>query len=148
MNAVNASQRVAVVGHIEPDAYAAAAYETDVVDMSKFERLVAFVQAGTLGTSATLDFKLQGATTSGGSYADISGAAITQLTQAGTDSDKVAVLELKAESIASTGYRYVKGVLTVGTATSDCGAILLGFDAKYNPASDHNLAEVDEIVVV
>ncbi len=138
------SEKVAVVATIDPDVYTANAYDSDYVDMSKFESLQAIVMAGTLGTNATLDFKLQSATAATGG-ADISGKSITQLTEAGSDSDKQAVINLRAEELTE-GHRYVKAVMTVGTATSDAGAIILGFNPKNAPASDNDLASVDEIV--
>jgi hypothetical protein len=138
------SEQWAVVGVIDPDANTAAAYDSDEVDMSLWSRLVAVVQAGTLGSSATLDFKLQDSTSSGGSFSDISGKAITQLTQAGTDADKQAIINLRFDELQEDG-RYVKAVMTVGTATSDCSAILMGLP-RYYPASDNDISSVDEIV--
>lgn len=138
------SEAVAVVATVDPDVYTAAAYDTDYVDMSKFDAIQAIVMAGTLGTNATLNFKLQSATAATGG-ADITGKAITALTEAGADSDKQAVINLRAEELPE-GHRYVKAVMTVGTATSDAGAIVLGFYPKNAPASDSDLASVDEIV--
>jgi hypothetical protein len=142
------SEELAIVGTIDPDAYAANSYETDVIALENGRRVVFVVMAGDLGSSATLDFKVQGATSSGGSYADISGASITQLTQAGSDSDKQVVLEISNEYIENLGlgYTHIKGVMTVGTATSDCGAIALQGRLRYKPASDFDLSSVDEIV--
>lgn len=140
-----ASEYAAVIGVIDPDANTAAAYDSDEIDMSKFDNIQAIVLAGALGSSATLDFKLQSATTSGGSFSDITGKAITQLTQAGSDSDKQAVINLRAEELTE-GHRYVKAVMTVGTATSDSAAIVLGQCARHAPASDNDIASVDEIV--
>lgn len=140
-----ASEYAAVIGVIDPDANTAAAYDSDEIDMSKFQNIQAIVMAGTLGSSATLDFKLQSATSSGGSFSDITGKAITQLTQAGSDADKQAVINLRAGELTE-GHRYVKAVMTVGTATSDCAAIVLGQCARHAPASDNDLASVDEIV--
>tara|TARA_R110000824_G_scaffold89623_8_gene219579 strand:+ start:150 stop:593 length:444 start_codon:yes stop_codon:yes gene_type:complete len=139
------TERAAIVGVIDPDIHTAAAYDSDEVDMSLWGSIQATVMAGTLGSSATLDFKLQSATSSGGSFSDVTGKAITQLTQAGTDSDKQAVINLRGDELTA-GHRYVKAVMTVGTATSDGGAIILGFDARHAPASDNDLASVDEIV--
>lgn len=152
MNSVNLSERVAVVGYIAPDAYAAGTVLTNAIDMSKQERILAVVQAGDLGTNATLDFKFTGSDTSGGTYADITGAAITQLTQAGTDSNKTVLLELKAESLAGTTVKFVKGSLTIATATSDAGVVVIGGDFKHDPASNNDIGAgtegaVDEIVV-
>lgn len=145
------SEQVAVLACIDPDAYTAAAYSTGWVDMSLWTRLQAVIMAGDLGSSATLDAKLTvGTTSSGGTTADISGAAITQLTQAGTDSNKQAIINLDVGQLAHThvNYRYIRLTMTVGTATSDAGALLLGFGPKYAPASDNDSTAVDEIVSV
>lgn len=133
----------AVVDVIDPDANAAGTITGAAVDMSKYERVTFYVMAGTLGSSATLDFKVQAATTSGGSYADVTGAAITQLTDAGTDSDKQAILEVKADHIGE-GNRFIKGLLITAVATSDSGMIAIGSFARNNPPSD--IASVDEVV--
>ncbi len=140
------SEAVAVVACIDPDAYGTGAQTSDWIDMSKFERVLFIVQAGTLGSSATLDFKVQqSAADSGTNPADISGKAITQLTEAGTDSDKQALVEVRADELTA-GYRYIAGVLTVGTATSDAGVLAIASEPNYGPAYDYDLASVDEIV--
>jgi hypothetical protein len=77
----------------------------------------------------------------------ISGAAITQLTDAGTDSDKQAVVVVKQPDL-TVGYRYIRATMTVGTATSDSGALGLGMYPTFGPASDYDLASVDEIVAL
>ena len=141
------SESVAVAGTIDPDAYTASAYTSDWVSMADFERIMAIVMAGTLGSSATLDAKLQEATDSSGTSAqDLTGKAITQLTQAGTDdSDKQAVINCKSSEL-SAGFTHVALVMTVGTATSDAGAVILGGNAPEKPASNNDLASVVEIV--
>ena len=67
------SEQLAVVACIDPDAYTTGAATSDEIDMRYHDRVVFIVMAGTLGSSATLDFKLQGCATSGGSFSDISG---------------------------------------------------------------------------
>lgn len=148
MNA-KASEQVAVVATIDPDAYTAAAYTSDYVSMADFESIMAVVMAGTLGTNATVDAKLVQATdASGTGVKDISGKAITQITQAGTDqSDTQAVVGCRAEDLdVDNGFTHVAVVVTVGTATSDAGAIVLGANPRYAPASGADLASVGEIV--
>lgn len=143
------SEMCAIVGTIDPDAYGTGEELSDTVDMSKWGKLKAVVMVGTLGSSATIDAKLTQATASDGTTGlkDITNAAITQLTQAGSDSDKQVVIEISAEDLdTDNGYRYATLSVTVGTATSDAGAILLGFEPRYAPASDNDLASVDEIV--
>lgn len=139
---------VAVVGSIDPDAHTAATYLSDAINCADFAQLLAIIQAGTLGASATVDFKLTASATSGGTYTDVSNALITQLTKAGSDDGKMAMISLNIEKILASGKQYVKASMTVGTATSDCSAIILGFRPHYAPANDHDIADVDEIVVV
>lgn len=142
------SDRAAVVGVIDPDAYTANTYTTGWIAMADFERIMAIVMAGDLGTSATVDAKIEQATDGSGTGAkDVSGKAITQLTQAGTDSNKQAIINMRAEELdVANGFTHVRLSMTVATATSDAGAIVLGFDAREMPASDNDLSSVDEIV--
>ena len=84
------SQQAAVVGIIDPDAYAAAAYNTVWISMADWGAVQAIVMAGTLGASATLDAKLEQAQDAVGTGAkDITGKAITQLTKAAADDDNL-----------------------------------------------------------
>lgn len=142
------SERVAITGTIDPDVTVASTVVSDYMDMSKFHRCMAVIMAGTLGSSATLDAKLVQATTSAGAGSkDITGKSITQLTQAGTDSDKQAVINLDAAELdLDNAFDFVAISLTVAVATSDVGALLLGLDPRNAPASDFDLASVDEIV--
>lgn len=147
-NTYKPSERIAVVGVIDPDANAAGTYVTGWVPASRFFSYMVLVMAGTLGASATLDAKIEQATDADGADAkDITGAAITQLTQAGSDSDKQAIINLRTEKLdVDGGFGYIRLSMTVGTATSDCGAVLLGVDGRNEPASDFDTSTVDEIV--
>lgn len=140
------SDRAVIVGVIDPDAYAASTVATGWIDMAKYKSLMAVVMAGDLGASATLNAKLRQATDSTGTGAkDIAGKAITQLTQAGTDSNKQAVINLRDDELdQENGFTHVSLSMTIAEATSDAGAIVLGFDSPYQPAAD--LTSVDEIV--
>jgi len=142
------SEMAAIVGAIDPDVNTAATYLSDAIDMSKFEAIMGIIMMGTLGASATIDAKFVQATTAGGTYKDVSGSDITQQTQAGTDaSDKQVAINLRAQDLdVDNEYRFVKLSLTVGTATSDAAAIVLGFNAAVEPASDNDLASVEEII--
>lgn len=144
----NIAQNVAVIATIDPDAYATGAQTTDVIDMRYWREVAFIVMAGDLGSSATLDFVVKGDTASNGSFATtITGKSITQLTEAGTDSDKQVVVRVSAEEAAAQGYRYLRGTMTVGTATSDCAVLVVGTHMRYHPASGFDLASVDEIVL-
>lgn len=133
----------AIVDVIDPDVHTAATYLSAEIDFSEWLELVAIVMAGTLGTNATVDAAFHTSATAGGSYAAVSGKAITQLTEAGTDSDKQAIIHLRPDEVG--GKRYVKLSAAIGTATSDFGAIILG-KPRYAPGTDQDDASVDEVV--
>ena len=142
------SEQLSVIATIDPDAYTAAAYDTDEIDMSNFRRVLFIVAVGTMASTSTVDFLVYGgATTNAGSHSTaVTGKAITQLTEAGTDSDKQVLVEVTAEECAAQGLYFIEGTLTVGTASSDAAVIVLGEYAHYSHGSDHDLATVDEIV--
>lgn len=142
------SDRFAVLAAIDPDANAAGTVTTGWIDMADWDNIVAIIMAGDLGSSATLDAKFEQASDSGGTGAkDVTGAAMTQLTQAGTDSNKQVVINLnRADLDFNNGFRFVRLSFTTGTATSDGGAVVLGFDPRYGKGSANDAATVDEIV--
>lgn len=143
-----ASEQVAIVGTIDPDANTAAALSTVWIPVKNFMSFMACVMAGTLGSSATLNGKLEQATTVGGSGAkDITGKAITALTDGGTDSDKQAVINLRPEELdVAGGFDHFRLTMTTATATSDSAAWVIGINPMRAPASDHDEGSVDEIV--
>ena len=142
------SERTAIVGVIDPDVTAAGDVSTGWVAAKDFHNFMAIVFAGTLGSSATLDAKIEQATDSSGTGAkDVTGKAITQMTQAGTDSDKQAIINVKQSDLdIANSFTHLRLTVTVATASSDAGAVLLGFDPAYGAASDYDATTVDEIV--
>lgn len=140
------SNEAVLAGIIDPDAYAASTVTSGWVSLVTYEAIQAIVMAGTLGSSATIDAKLEQASNSGGTGAkDITGKSITQLTQAGTDSDKQAIINCRSDELdVANGFTHVRLSMTIGTATSDAGGLILGHYARYQPATD--LASVDEVV--
>ncbi len=130
------SNRAAVVGAIDPDVTTASTVTTGWIAAANFATFMALIMAGTLGTSATFDAKLEQATDGSGSdVKDITGKAITQLTQAGTDeSDKQAVINLRADELdVANSFTHFRLSMTVAVATSDLGAVVLGLDPRYGP---------------
>lgn len=143
------SDEVAVLAAIDPDVTAAGTVTTGWIDMGAWIKVMAVIMAGTLGSSATLDAKIEQATDSAGTGAkDVTGKSITQLTQAGTDqSDKQAVINLYPEDLdIANDFTHVRLSLTVGTASSDAGALILGLGARYGKASASDADTVAEIV--
>jgi hypothetical protein len=143
------SEKVALVATIDPDVHAAGAVTSDYVDMGQFESVMAIISAGTLGASATLDAKLVQATDSSGTgVKDVTGKAITQMTQAGTDqSDTQATIDMRAEEIdMDNDFTHVALIITVAVATSDTYGEILGFHSRSLPATADQLASVGENV--
>jgi hypothetical protein len=143
------SEQVAVCATVDPDVLTAAAHTSDYVDASEFNSLLAIVAAGTLGASATFDAKLVQATDSSGTGSkDITGKSITQLTQAGTDeSDRQALINVSQDELdLDNGFTHVALTITVGTASSDGGGVILGISPRNGPANLNDLASVAEIV--
>ena len=142
------SERAAIVGTIKPDAATAGPYVTGWVNAGLWLSMLAVILAGDLGSSATVNAKIEQAKDADGTdYKDVTGKAITPLTQAGSDSNKQSLINLRPEDLdVDNGYGFVRLTLTVGTATSDVAAVLLGFDPRFGPASDFNTTSVDEIV--
>lgn len=138
----------ALVGVIDPDAYTANTYYTGYIPLKDFQKFMATIFAGDLGTNATVDAKLIAYTANDGSGAfDVPGAAITQLTEAGTDSNKQSIINFDKSLLAgSTAYTHIRLSVTVATATSDVSATVHGFAPVYGQASANDLASVDQIV--
>lgn len=153
--AETASDRIAIVGRVSPNAIAAGTVASDVIDMSKWRRCAAILATGDVGDAATVVVKV---------YANTANAASggTQLTEkvftashftgsgSGTDGGSYheGVIEFTDEEIrdALDGARYAYVTVTVANATSDAAVIVLGIDPRYAPASDADLASVLEII--
>lgn len=140
------SEQAAIVATIDPASLTANTYTSDWVDASKFDQLMAVVLLGAISSNGTFDAKLvQSAAADGSNPADVPGKAVAQLTQAGSDSNKQVVLQVRDDEL-SAGYRYVALSVTTATAATIAGAAILGFNSNYGPASDYDLSSVDEIV--
>jgi hypothetical protein len=138
------SEKIAVVATIDPDAYGAGAQNSDVVDMSNFESLLVLLQVGDIVTTGTVDLIVQSSAVAAMS-SPVTVKSITQLTAAGTDSDKQVLVNVRGEHLTE-GHRYVRVTVTFGVAGADAGLVILGVNPFYSPASNHDLDSVDEIV--
>ena len=142
------SELFAVLATIDPASLAVGTVTTSWISVANFHALVASIETGALGTSATLDAKLQQALDNSGTSAkDITGKAITQLTQAGGGSAKQALINVKPEELDTVnGFGFVRLSITVGVAASLAGAQLLGVNPRYATADAFNQAAVAQIV--
>ena len=142
------SEMAAIAATIDPASLTANTYVSDWVDMSKFEQVLAVILLGAIATNGTFDAKLRQAVNgSGGSAKDITGKALTQLTEVGTDSNKQALIQCRQDELdVAGGFSFVALSITTATAATIAGAVLLGLNPTYGPASGYDLASVDEIV--
>jgi hypothetical protein len=113
------------------------------IDMSKLQRLMFIIDVGSVGAAGTVDFKLQSSATSGGTYADITGTAITQVTA----SSKIVTVELRADQLPA-GQRYVRHNLVIGTNAVQVAVLALGGEAEYKPAKSQDIAAVSQRLVL
>lgn len=145
--ALKPSQRAAIVGVINPQS-SSSAQSSGWIDATTFFNFMAVILAGAIGSSATIDAKLEQATASDGTGAkDVTGKAITQLTKAGTDDNKQALINLKQEDLDfANGFKFFRLKITPATAASLISGVVMGFDPRYGAASDNDAATVDEIV--
>jgi hypothetical protein len=142
------SELFAVLATIDPASLAVGTVTTGWLSVANFHALVASIETGALGTSATLDAKLQQALDSSGTSAkDITGKAITQLTQAGGGSAKQILINVKPEELDTVnGFGFVRLSITVGVAASLAGAQVLGVNPRYATADAFNQAAVAQII--
>lgn len=138
------NEKLALVATIDPDSYAANTYYTDAIDMAYWERVMFTIVVGDMASGATVDFSVVEGTTTSPTTAMDPAKAITQLTQAGTDADKQAIVEVSAEEMDPAN-RYLRGKLVVGTDACDV-AVVAHATGRFHPASAFDLASVDEIV--
>ena len=140
------SEVAAVVSALDPASLTANTYYSDWILADDFEQFMAIVLVGAITTNGTCDIAISQATDGSGTGAkDV--VAATQLTQAGSDSNKQVVLQCRADQLdLAGGFRYLAVEIVTATAASIAGAVLLGFNPTYGPANDYDLASVDEIV--
>lgn len=147
------SEKLAIVSVIDPSDRASGTTLGDVIDMKMHRQLMFIIAVGNIQKPNTIDFKVTECATTGGTYVPITGKSITQLTQAGTDHNKQAIINLRASEL-SDGFRYVKGRLYVtgvtGTGNNGQSVITLAGKSRFSHAVTSttyaDLASVDEIV--
>jgi hypothetical protein len=141
------SELLSVLATIDPAAQAAGTVTTGWISVANHHGFLSLVQTGVLGTSATVDAKLQQAVDATGTSAkDISGKAITQIVKA-TGDNKQALINVKPEELDTVnGFGFVRLSLTVGVAASQTAAQILGVNPRELPASAGNQTAVVQIV--
>jgi hypothetical protein len=142
------SELFSVLATIDPASQAVGTATTGWIAAGNHHNLLALVQTGALGTGATLDAKFQQAQDASGTGAkDLTGKAITQITQAASGSSKQALINLRPDEMDVTnGYAFVRLSVTVGVAASLTAAQVLGVNPRFTPGEANNQAAVVQII--
>jgi hypothetical protein len=106
---------------LAPVSKSAGTTTSSAIDLTGHQSGVLIVNAGVIGSSGTIDCKVQSSATSGGTYADITGAAITQMTQAGSHSGTSQAVNFELP----VGQPFVKTVLVNATAAAIQGVFII-----------------------
>ena len=141
------SELLSVLATIDPAAQAAGTLTTGWISVANHHGLLSLVQTGVLGTSATVDAKLQQALDSSGTSAkDITGKAITQIVKA-TGDNKQALINVKPEELDTVnGFGFGRLSVTVGVAASQTSAQVIGLNPRFAPADASNQAAVVQVI--
>ena len=139
------TEDLAVAGEIHPVSQGVGSVSTAAINMGLFGAVVFEVEVGAVGAAGTVDFLVQASATSGGTYADVSGTAITQITVSNTK----ALIEVRAARLTDLGVGpFIKGKVTIGGNAVLISLSALGSKGPYYPNSDNNLASVAQKVVL
>lgn len=123
---------------IDPASYTTA-QSTGWVAAEGHMRYAALIQVGAIASTGTFNAKLEAATSAAGAgAADITGKAITQLSDTGDN--QLLMIDLSADEIS--GYSHIRLTLTPATAATIVGAVLVGYSPRYAPVSQTNYGQV------
>ncbi len=139
------TERIALVGVVDPDANAAGTFRTDPIDMADFNEamLIFLLGTGVTTGSHVLSANEEAVSGTGSGSVAISGKAAGALTTGQNDSQ--AIVHVRASDLQQ-GFRFVYGVLVQTTAGADSAVVALGGSPRFHPASDYDLASLVEIV--
>ncbi|MFL5245065.1 MAG: Bbp16 family capsid cement protein [Gemmataceae bacterium] len=118
---------------------------TGGIDMSKFRRALFILDVGAFGAGATVDMKLQ-ESTDNATWTDLAGTgvSIAQLAVGGGN-NRLATLEARAGQLTK---RYLRALVTVGTAATQVACLALGGEAVSKPGNQNDVAAVAQRSVV
>lgn len=144
MENMKLSESLAILGAVNPSSQAVGSLATGWISAANVERLLGVIQVGTFGAAAMVDANIQQAQDAAGTGAKAigSGKSIATLAAAGGNNVQ-ATIDVRAEELdANNGFDYVQLTLTVGVAATETSAVLIGGEARFEPASSLNAASV------
>jgi len=130
------SERIAVVGTVDPQTVANVEKFTDVVDMSKWHEACFVALLGDMANETITFTVYESANSDGSSGSAITGKTTSLSASASANDNTQIQVNLKGEELGS-GKRYVRAGLVTGNSTGGPAAVLaLGLCPRYGPASD------------
>ena len=140
------SEHISLLASIDPASQAAGTVTSGWVSAANHLAFMALISTGVLGASATMDAKIQQASSSSGTGAkDVTGKAITQILKASGD-NKQAIINLKAADLdVEGGFAWVRLSVTTGTAASLVSAYLIGAYPRYEDGAALNQTGVVQV---
>lgn len=129
--------KIKIVKTVIPTAGAAAGMTETEIDGSGYSRIAWVLFTGAAATGATIDFKIQSATTTGGSFADVSGAALTQILAA-SGASKIYVIDMPVNPARP----FMIPVGVVGTDTFANSAVGILYQGVNYPVSTAYATEI------
>jgi hypothetical protein len=141
------SEHLSLLATINPISQGAGTATSGWVAVKNHHALMALIQTGVLGASATVDAKLQQATDGAGAGAkDVTGKAITQIVKASGD-NKQAMINMKVADLDTEGgFAFVQLSITVATAASLIAGSLYGAFPRFEDGAAFNQAGVVQVV--
>lgn len=119
MSVQSPQQSLTPIQSHKPDNWTVAAHNSAAYDAADFRYAVVVLNAGTVGASGTVNCKVQESADGSTGWADVSGAAFTQVTASNDDAAYVGSIRLDHR------LRYIRVVMTVAVAACDAGTTIL-----------------------
>lgn len=137
------TEAIAYAARLAPASVGVGTATLGPVQLAQTKKALFILSLGAFGGSATVDAKVQTSATSGGTYADVSGGAITQQTATG-----LVLIEVRAETLSNLDHnQWVRVLVTVGTAAVFVSGEVLLAPTDYSPASLLNATILQTLVV-
>jgi len=129
--------KIKIVNAVVPTAGSVAAITATVVDGTGYDRVMFVLSTGAAAVGATLTCKIQSSTATGGAYADVASAALTNLAAA-TGASKQYIIDMPVAKAKP----FLKIVGAVGTDTLANSAIAILYKGVNYPVSTAYAAEI------
>ncbi len=131
-----------VVQALKADNYSTGTAISAEIDTAGFAEAVIIFDAGTVGTSGTVDVTVTDSDTSGGTFTAVTGAAFTQVISTNDEAVYVGRIRLNSATAGTPDKcnRFIKVQAVVGTAACDLGVTVLFLGAVHTGVTLNTMA--------